>query len=525
MISQLPQPILHRILSFLSQKEAVQTCVLSKSWRYLGPTRLRIEFRLNHFGGNKETFMSVLNKTLQGYLDHKLCIQEFLVEMSNIDSNRFKLLEKWISIFTRNKDIKTFDLGFILNELAYLYPRYFDLSLVVFEAEPLRELYLKRCKLSRNPVLFKHLQTLSLAKVHITDETFDKIMSSCPLIEHVVLHSCEGLRTIKVNNHHNLNYFDFCACAVQSDDDYCSIEIDAPSLETLKIVGCPNWYHDHKYFPRLKSLYLGDVRLSSLSFDILLSSCNYLKYLTLQNCYGFKELHILSGSVKHLSIIGMCQYMTKSTIDAPNMVEFEYEGGFPRSISFARTSGEWKSNIKLMSFVDFDHNVSSWFRAPTVQPDTNIYGGLHKPIVVVEQLRLSISGRLSCSGSANFMNGLFRICRPRNISVRKCGTYWDKSYLRLNEFLCKVLVTEREKHCFFLATVFGGSIDGSLKSSMVKNCMVSTCRRNVYHCHCEHSILQTKYPFSIEMDRELRSRVFESYYIPYNSSAALVKQS
>ncbi|KAL3634873.1 hypothetical protein CASFOL_021927 [Castilleja foliolosa] len=48
-LTRLPQPILHNILSLLSQKDAIQTSVLSKSWRYprmrgLGPTWRRVRF-------------------------------------------------------------------------------------------------------------------------------------------------------------------------------------------------------------------------------------------------------------------------------------------------------------------------------------------------------------------------------------------------------------------------------------------------------------------------------------------------
>ncbi|KAL3634895.1 hypothetical protein CASFOL_021949 [Castilleja foliolosa] len=63
-LSQLPQPILHSILSLLPQKHAVRTCVLSKSWRYLWHGRFNVEFRDNCFARKKE-FWSFLDNTLQ----------------------------------------------------------------------------------------------------------------------------------------------------------------------------------------------------------------------------------------------------------------------------------------------------------------------------------------------------------------------------------------------------------------------------------------------------------------------------
>ncbi|KAK6138612.1 hypothetical protein DH2020_027637 [Rehmannia glutinosa] len=403
-ISELPQAILHHILSFLSQDEAAETSLLSKSWNYVWSTRPNIEFREKWFHGDKEKFMSVLNKTLQGYHDQNLCVHEFLVEMSRVDSEIVLLLEKWIPRVVLNMGVKKFSL-YNYSKIAV----YFDLPSVVFEAKALQKLYLYGCKLNPKPldkVLFKHLKTLSLEQAYITDETFEKIISSCHLIEYVILDRCEGLRTIKVNENHKY-LKDFQLKEVHD----VSIEIDAPTLETFKIVCNVKWFHQHNYFPHLKSLYLYMVRLSSKSFDFF--SCNFpcLEELRVYLCYGFKQFRLISRSIKHLGICGTEEQSIKATIDTPNIVEFEYEGDIPRSLSFTTTFSEWKSKIYLIT----SHaSSSSWFlklydslsqseislnlfqQYPpdrvVVEPDIdNIYGdGLCKP-VVVEDLHLNFS--------------------------------------------------------------------------------------------------------------------------------------
>ncbi|KAK6161526.1 hypothetical protein DH2020_004907 [Rehmannia glutinosa] len=382
-ISELPQHILQHILSFLSQREAIQTCVLSKSWRYLGSTRPR--FRVSEeygFKGNKETFLAFLDKTLQGYNDQKLCIREFIVWMSMVDSESVSLLEKWLPMITLNMGVKILNLKFLSEASPY-----FDVPSIVFEAGSLQKLYLGRCKLNQNSsdkVLFKHLQTLDLSQVYIADETFDKIISSCPLIEDLGLHGCEGLKTIKVNKLHKyLKDFDFFGYELYKEhEDDTSIEIDAP-IEAIKIEGCRNWFHHHNYyFSNLKYLCLNKVRLSTKSFDYFSRNFPCLEELELYYCYGFKNSAIV--------------------IDAPNIVKFEYRGDMPQSISFTTTFTEWKSTIVVL-----------------------------------------------CDA---FLNCLFRVCRPRNISqcwYLDAHNDWQRKEEKLIEFLVEILLIERDMRQHF----------------------------------------------------------------------------
>ncbi|KAK6161538.1 hypothetical protein DH2020_004919 [Rehmannia glutinosa] len=456
-ISNLPHPILHHILSFLFQDEAVKTSVLSKSWRYLWCSRPKIEFSETYFGGNTEAFMSVLHNTLQRYYDQKLYLQKFSIAMSLVDSEPLSLLEKWIPRILIDMGVRTFDLSSLS-----LKPACFDFPSVVFEAESLKHLYLESCKLNPKPldkVLFKHLKTLSLKRVYIAEETLEKILSSCPLIEYLVLSQCEGLKTIKVNKPHNIKYFDFSDYLdYRADRDITiEVEINVETLETIRIEGAPNWFqsHHHKYFPYLKSLYLDNVRLSTKSFDSF--SCNFpcLEELSLFFCSGFEEFQVV--------------------IDVPNIVSFHYEGDIPRSISFTTASSEWKSDIVVWSNVNFDYDASSWClklnellkalseseisldiqhcmgnphveEPPNLLVADNTCGGFYEP-VVVGHLHLSLSGHSFFSLSA-LMNNLFCICRPRVIRDRylyaDLQSEWEREHTQLTELLCEILLMETE---------------------------------------------------------------------------------
>ncbi|GER44211.1 F-box family protein [Striga asiatica] len=105
-ISELPQPLLHNIVAFLSQDDATKTCVLSKSWRSIGPTRPKIEFNEACYEGNHEKFLSHLDKTLQVYNDREICLQEFILSVRNINANSVSLLEKWVPIILLEMGVK-----------------------------------------------------------------------------------------------------------------------------------------------------------------------------------------------------------------------------------------------------------------------------------------------------------------------------------------------------------------------------------------------------------------------------------
>ncbi|KAK6153560.1 hypothetical protein DH2020_013199 [Rehmannia glutinosa] len=313
-----------------------------KSWHSLVSTCPIIEFSASCFNGNKETFVSILDKTLQ---------------RGTISA-------------------------------------YFDLSSVVFEAQSLKHLNLRGFKLnSIENIHFKYLQRLSLSEVYISDATFEKIISICHLIEDVILFLCDGLKTIHVMHKH------------------------------------------HKYFK---------------GFEF------WGRHGKGDNVNGMKE-------------------SVKAAIDVPGMVKFYYQGDIPSSIAFTATtsSDQWKSNMCLFFY---DDHPSSWFlklnkfldaisrseislslfynglsnnRQNIVDVLDTTCDGLYKSIVVVEQLKLSLSGPSSSYSFSHVINNMFRICCPRNIIQYWCTGEWDRAGKKLAEFLCKIFLMEIERENYF----------------------------------------------------------------------------
>ncbi|KAL3634940.1 hypothetical protein CASFOL_021994 [Castilleja foliolosa] len=489
-LSQLPQPILHNILYLLSQKKAVRTSVLSKSWRYLWHSRLNVEFRDKWFAKKKEVFTnktsqrylarknefwSFIDKTLQRYLDQNLSLQKFLVDISLYEVD-FVLLKKWIPLLIMHMRVRTLNL--IFDESGIVSP--LPLPVVVFQSEYLVELHLQGCDLdtlkSTDNVMLSNLQTLRLHEVYIMEEIFDKIIWGCPLIEYLGLSWCYYLESIKLPKHCNIKNF-----ACMSHDEII-IEFENPQtlesvyIESRHIYKCRDWFFRHRNtnFSNLKSLELQNVQLRAETLDNFSSLFPCLNELILDNCDGLEEFCLSSSSIKRLTIK---MYSTihmytmnpvkrmKAFIDTPNIRYFDYSGqGFMPSIKFTTTSNKWKSQITLHYKLEpSEKDDTLWFLKlnkllkelsqshitlyiiPNEYKKLHIndsYGGFDKPVVVKH---LKLWGCYLSYFDPAILNCLFRICRPRYIRMELYNDVQAK--FNLAEYISKLIPDETG--CYF----------------------------------------------------------------------------
>ncbi|CAA0820373.1 F-box/LRR-repeat protein [Striga hermonthica] len=405
-ISELPIPILHHILCFLSQKEAVKTCVLSKQWRHIGSTRPNLEFSEDWNDNTQEKFLCLINRTLQGYSDHNLFIHKLHLDFWRPNSPPVvSLLDKWIPMMAA-LNIKAFKLNF----LKYT-PEYHYLPSAVFLAESLEELHLRKCRLSPVESLrFKCLRTLTLEEVQVDSGTFGKITSGCPLLRRLVLTDCRGLRNVRLCEtaspglkHVALRDFERI--------EGRSIDIDVPNIETVSIWGPWIWSHSQSalLFSRITSLQLYSVILSSESFTF-------------------------NAGIPHV----------------------------PDRFSFTTTtSKEWSSEVFLSSSREGgpDLDINSWFLKlrrllkalsgsqislilwmnsnPQDVPCSAVVGD--EPPLVVRDLNFDTCKSHTASWYLWFTNGLFRVCRPTHI----WGCRLVAGNHRLSEFQFNILLANK----------------------------------------------------------------------------------
>ncbi|EYU24272.1 hypothetical protein MIMGU_mgv1a021680mg [Erythranthe guttata] len=340
-ISDLPEGILQRIFYFLSQKEAVRTSLLSKSWRNNWCTRPNLFLSDATFKDNKHEFVSVVDNALRRYRDQRMCVEIFhlCTSLDYSDSESVTILDKWIRA-VRNMGVKKFRLS---NFSKRKRSRVVEVPSGVFEAESLQGLHLNRFKLDEKSieriVLFKHLKTLCLVQISVHEEVFHKVISCCPMIETLEVTRCKRLKTIKVSDLHNLTNFTFSMCGCPPSKKLHTIEIHTPSIKTVKISeGNIRWFHKGADFRNLQDLTLWGVD-SSLEH---LSSCKFpnLESLSLLWCDRMEEIKLF--------------------IDAPNIRKFDFIGDSVPSISFATTSSKWDCSVIHVRY-DISDLTSLWF--------------------------------------------------------------------------------------------------------------------------------------------------------------------
>ncbi|KAL3634991.1 hypothetical protein CASFOL_022045 [Castilleja foliolosa] len=462
-LSQLPQPILHNILSLLPQRDSVRASLLSKSWRYLWHGRLNVEFcDIDYCLDRKEEFWPFLDKTLQRYLDQNFSLQKFQVGIYRQEVD-FALLQKWIPVLIMNMGVRSFNLIFHESFIFFPLP-----LVVVFQSESLVELHLQQCDLNifkfTDNVMLNNLRTLRLSYVRIRDEIFDKIISGCPLIENLDLTWCHFLKSIKLRKHCNIKKF---RCMAPHET---IVEIENPQTLESVCINCRDWFcHRNTHFPHLKSLKLYGVQLPADMFDNFSSFFPCLNELILDSCPGLNVFRLLSSSIKRLTM-NMYSIIRgkriKAFIDTPNIRYFEYSGhGFLPSIKFTTTSNEWKSQISLWSKPQHsDNDAMSWFLklhkllkalsqshiTLSLNPNeykklhiNDSYGGFYKP-VVVEHINFE------SSFDTAILNCLFRICHPRYIhmDLYDDDMYGDEPELNsLAVFMSKLI--PNEIGCYF----------------------------------------------------------------------------
>ncbi|KAL3645006.1 hypothetical protein CASFOL_010186 [Castilleja foliolosa] len=179
---QFAEPIIHRLQSFLTGKEAAQTTIVSKSWHSAWLTRPNLDFDDTNYDYDfsaVDDFKKYAKKTIKRYEESNLKIESFKLCMDFNCYGRAELAYKLI--------VKALRMGATRLCLRLSDNSSFVLPNEVFGADNLVELSLSKCRIKLDDgvvIKCRRLESLSLDDVYdLTMDVVSNIVSSCPCIE------------------------------------------------------------------------------------------------------------------------------------------------------------------------------------------------------------------------------------------------------------------------------------------------------------------------------------------------------
>ncbi|CAN1778351.1 Putative F-box protein At5g38390 [Linum perenne] len=238
-ISALTHELLVEILSLLTFKEAARTSVLSKRWVDLWKWIPNLEFEygsmVDHSLVGKKTYIQLVSKVLAQHKGPKVNKFRVCLQLTGT-SNSGGDIERWVE-FAISKGVERLELDFN-PEFAEME---FDRNYEEFGGYPvhpkLKCFYHSRVLLGLSNV--QYFRALRLRYVHLTEVMVHHLVSSCHLLEKLVLERCDGLVKVKATALPAssallpLKHLEILRCPYVKE-----IEINAPNLVSFCYDGC-----------------------------------------------------------------------------------------------------------------------------------------------------------------------------------------------------------------------------------------------------------------------------------------------
>ncbi|XP_074282017.1 F-box/FBD/LRR-repeat protein At5g22660-like isoform X1 [Silene latifolia] len=334
-ISELPDFILHSILSMLDTKEVCRASVLSKKWYGAWSSVPVLDFQLRYFqkygdslcncGDNTlERYLGFIDKTMQRYSMQKYRITKMHLMLPKIDEKLESLIDKWIMIAVQNQ-IQNFE---IVCRGNYRLPE------ILFCAKSLKVLKCECVKLPYYETMELALEYLTLYLDIVDEDMLQRIISSSPLVElDITYDNC--LVNISLPWMKKGNGGGKC----RSSGSMQSYLQESPLKKFVYSgLGVDMLWSWNMNVVALKNLRKLEFEYASITDDIVSElACGLvaLESLVLSECLNLKCIQISSNSLKQFRI-GNAIHFIKVTIDAPKLLEFSYNTEIETSLSLVR---------------------------------------------------------------------------------------------------------------------------------------------------------------------------------------------
>ncbi|XP_026423579.1 F-box/FBD/LRR-repeat protein At2g26030-like [Papaver somniferum] len=430
-ISELPEPLIHHIFSFLPIKSVVSTSVLSTKWRYIWTSIPSIDLRVwkststnpctSIYQEEVNRFMGFVDRLLSNRHDvHSPSIQKFCLYFDTyFDISRVK---GWISTVLQHK----------VEELAFMDHKGIEFPACLFTCESLTvlEIYKSFHELPES-VNFPKLKILRLNVSLYDEHLIQKLLSNSPILEELSL----DVRFC------NIQYLSICGSNLKRvffNGPLCwdfNIHIDAPNLQSFRYSRVlANDFVLHNFSTLLAAEIVlsntaptdsrGRDELGCLARK-LFGSLSYVKHLTISD-YSLKLLsyqnHFLTNLpsfyyLTHLEVTSASLYFGYNCRDEGNLprwivgilLDFLHISPNLKSLVFAEGFSHSESNINYSWSADFLpqclllHLKSIEFRGFFWNEfEKDLVRFLMKNSKVLERVRITVSGRSVLSTSSNY---------------------------------------------------------------------------------------------------------------------------
>lgn len=376
-VSELPQTILHQILSHLPLDDVARASSLSETWNHVCSSYPMIDidytpafFRdlLSEGNIHKAALIEMVDKSICRFQKYAngLNMDKFRLSTNLAGGDISHVVDRWIW-FAVNSNVKELKLhlGSYKNYQISRTDRdlCYELPSTIFRSESITILKLAHCRFDKYGSLsLPHLKTLSLKSIENLDETvLLNIFTECPLIEDLRIQFCSSLKSVNISSL-ELKFVDLVWSA------QLEVSIQAPCLEYFCLIGHTTKEIKLASCQTLKKLLLIYVQI--LTDDILEDIVLWfplLETLVLDCCNSLKNVVASGCSIRNL-VLTHCVDLVEVKVNTPKLLTFVYAGKLVAlsstnimSLSDANISLDLYNSgehwyIKLRSFLEsFNH--------------------------------------------------------------------------------------------------------------------------------------------------------------------------
>ncbi|KAH9651559.1 F-box/LRR-repeat protein [Citrus sinensis] len=266
-LSNLPEPIIHHIFSFLGTIDVVRASAVSRKWRCFWLSIPYLNFNIHNIWSNPQEKWSLekINEKFKDFVNWVLLsqngsinIQRFLLSCFNCVDDY--TLYRWLSAVAQ-RNVQVLDLDIISEE-----PIKLPLCLVTCESLVSLKLDFGK-KVYHQGVLelptcagFTRLKSLDLQKVELLDSNlFRKFISSCPLLENLNMAACffRDFKILDISTtslkHLTIDDVGFCEPKGLAN---CEVKLACPNLLSLKFSGSAELEFSFEGLKSLKKAYI-----------------------------------------------------------------------------------------------------------------------------------------------------------------------------------------------------------------------------------------------------------------------------